>query len=70
MFVENTIGNSPKFPRAMFIGSDGFFCSISTCLPAFGTITSLLVQTKNIYELWQLQKHLKTMQMSEAKPNT
>ena len=54
----------------MFIGSDGFFCSISTCLPAFGTITSLLVQTKNIYELWQLQKQLKTMQMSEAKPNT
>ena len=25
-FVENTISNSPKVPRAKFLGSDGLFC--------------------------------------------
>ena len=28
-FVENTIGNSPKVPRAKFLGNDGLFCFVS-----------------------------------------
>ena len=44
--VENTIGNSPKVPRAKFLGSDGLICSISICKfgifkNPFATITSL-----------------------------
>ena len=30
-FVENIIGNLPKFPKAKFLGSDGLFCFISIC---------------------------------------
>ena len=46
-FVENTIGNSPKVPRAKFLGSDGLFCFISICKfgsfkNPFAAITSLL----------------------------
>ena len=43
---ENTIGNSPKVLQAKFLGSDGLFCFISTCMfgsfkNLFATITSL-----------------------------
>ena len=34
IFVEKTISNSPKVPRAKFLGSDGFFC--------FSSIASLV----------------------------
>ena len=45
-FVENTISNSPKVPRAKFMGSDGLFCFSSVCKfgsfkNPFATITSL-----------------------------
>ena len=45
-FVENTISNSPKIPKAQFLGSHGFFCFISICkFDSFknpsATITSL-----------------------------
>ena len=46
IFVENTIGNSPKVSRAKFLESDGFFCFIGICKFSsfknlFATITSL-----------------------------
>ena len=45
-FVENIIGNSPKVPRAKFLGSKGLFCFISirkfgNLKNPFATITSL-----------------------------
>ena len=88
-FVESTIGNLPKFPRAKFLGSDGLFCFISICKfgsfkNPFVTITSLselyfrlkrfilLVKRKksDFYELWQLHKQLKTLEMGEFWPDT
>ena len=46
-FVENTICNSPKVPRAKFLGSHRLFCFISLCKfgsfkNSFATITSFL----------------------------
>ena len=38
-FVENIISNSPKVPRARFLGSNGLLCCIRIC--KFATITSL-----------------------------
>ena len=29
MIIENTIDNSPKVPRANFLGSDGLFCLLA-----------------------------------------
>ena len=45
-FVENTIRNLPKVPRAMFLGSDGLYCFSSKWKfgkfkNTFATITSL-----------------------------
>ena len=45
-FAEDTISNSPKVPRAKFLGSDGIFCFTSVCKfgsfkNPFATITSL-----------------------------
>ena len=45
-FDENTISNSPKVPRAKFLGSDRIFCFSSICTfgsikNSFATITSL-----------------------------
>ena len=45
-FVENTISNLPKVPRAKFLGSDGLICFISICKfgsfkNPFALITSL-----------------------------
>ena len=67
--------NSPKVPRAKFLGSDGLFCFSSIC--KFGTSRTLLQQLLKIYsvgtneksdfyELWQQHKLLKTMEMSEV----
>ena len=66
-FAENTISNSPKFPRPKFLGSDCIFCFIGICKSAsfknpFATITSLsklyfrfrfilLVQTKKVISM-------------------
>ena len=46
MFTEDIVGNSPKVPRAKFLGSDGLFCFISICKfgrfdNPFGTIISM-----------------------------
>ena len=79
-FVENTINNSPKVPRAKFVESDELFCFISICKfgsfkNSFARITSLSelyldsVGTKekiDFYELWQQHKLLKTTEMSEV----
>ena len=45
-FIENAISNSPKVPRAKFLGSDGLFCFVSiskfcSFKNPFATITSL-----------------------------
>ena len=45
-FVENTFGNSPKVPRAKFLGRNGLSCFISICRfgsfkNPFATITGL-----------------------------
>ena len=50
-FVENTIGNSPKVPRAKFLESDGLLCFISICKfgclkNPFAMITSLPILSK------------------------
>ena len=38
--IENNISNSPKVPRAKFLGSDGIFCFTSVC--KFGSFKTLL----------------------------
>ena len=63
-FVENTIGNSQKVPRAKFLGSDGLFCFISTCKfgsfkNPFATITSLselYLRIRRFFSLVQTKK--------------
>ena len=59
MIIENTIDNSPKVPRANFLGSDGLFC-----------LLAYVSYKKWFLELWQQLKQLKTMEMSEAWPDT
>ena len=63
-FVENTIGNSQKVPRAKFLGSDGLFCFISICKfgsfkNPFATITSLselYLRIRRFFSLVQTKK--------------
>ena len=49
-FVENTIGNSPKVPRAKFLGSDGLFCFISIC--KFGSFKNPFAAIASLSELY------------------
>ena len=39
-FVENTFSDSPKVPRAQFLGNDGLLCFINIC--KFGSFKNLL----------------------------
>ena len=49
-FVENTIGNSPKVPRAKFLGSDELFCFISIC--KFGSFKNPYAAITSLPELY------------------
>ena len=49
-FVQNTIGNSPKVPRAKFQGSDGLFCFIN--IGRFGRFKNPFATITNLSELY------------------
>ena len=49
-FVENTICNFPKIPRAKFLGSDRLFCFISTC--KFGSFKNLFPTITSLSEIY------------------
>ena len=49
-FVENTISNSPKVPRAKFLESDALFCFSSIC--KFGIFKNPSVMITSLSELY------------------
>ena len=49
-FLENTIGNLPKVPRAKFLRSDGLFCFIT--IYKFGSFKNPLAVITNLFELY------------------
>ena len=49
-FVENTISNSPKVPRAKFLGSDGLFCFSS--IYKFGSFKNPFAMITSLSELY------------------
>ena len=49
-FVENTISNSTKVPKAKFMGSDGLLCFISLC--KFGSFKNPFVTITSLSELY------------------
>ena len=65
VFVENTIGNLPKVPRANFLGSDELFCFISIC--KFGSFKNAFekpcTKTKRVIDRGKRSKTL-----NEVKP--
>ena len=46
----NIIGNSPKVPRAKFLGSNGVFCFINIC--KFGSFNNTFATITNLSELY------------------
>ena len=79
--LENIVVNSQKVQKAKFLESDRIFCFTNICKfgsfkNPLATITSLSElyffssvgtnEKSDFYELWQLHKQLKTMEMSEA----
>ena len=49
-FVENTVSNSPKVPRAKFLASDGHFCFID--IWKFGSFKNPLATITGLSELY------------------
>ena len=49
-FVENTISNSPKVPRAKFLGSDELFCFSNIC--KFGSFKNPFAMIISLSELY------------------
>ena len=50
MFVRNTIGYSPKVPKAKFLECDGLFCFSSTC--KFGSFKIPFAKITSLSELY------------------
>ena len=48
--IEYTISNSPKVPRAKFLGSDRLFCFISIC--KFDSFKNLSAMITSLFELY------------------
>ena len=49
-FIENAISNSPKVPRATFLGSDGLFCFNS--IHKFGSFKNPFATINSLPELY------------------
>ena len=78
-FVEKTISNSPKIPRAKFLGSDRLFCFISICKVGssknpsalFTSLSELSFKIQKIYSVGTNEKSdfYKTMAAAQAAEN-
>ena len=67
-----SIGNLPKVPRVRFLESDAIFCFIIICkFGSFKNPLATIANEKNDFSgLWQQHKQLKTIDISEASPDT
>ena len=64
-FVENTISNLPKVPRAKFLGNDGLLCFSSIC--KFGSFKNPFAAITSLSELYfRFRRFILLVQMEEV----